>query len=106
MALRPKSFGDVTRMVIVVGEKLAVGPAGKSLTQARMARAVGDTWADVASGPAGLGCQGAADVDEVVTDDAQTYPALHSAVSFVATATQPVASLEHADAAFTAGPPF
>src|ERR1017187_5688525 len=62
-----------------------------------------DSRADMASG---LGCQGAADIDEVVADDAQTHPSLHSAVSFVATTVQPVASLEHADAAFTAGPPF
>src|ERR1035441_9815124 len=62
-----------------------------------------DDRADRASG---LSCQGAADIDEVVTNDAQTHPSLHSAVSFVATTVQPVASLEHADAAFTAGPPF
>src|ERR1035438_6182956 len=62
-----------------------------------------DDRADRASG---LGCQGAADIDEVVADDAQTHPSLHSAISFVATTVQPVASLEHADAAFTAGPPF
>src|ERR1039457_5473410 len=61
-----------------------------------------DNRANMASG---LGCQGAADIDEVVADDAQTHPSLHSAVSFVATTIQPVASLEHADAAFAAGPP-
>src|ERR1039457_3510860 len=44
-----------------------------------------DNRANMASG---LGCQGAADIDEVVADDAQTHPSLHSAVSFVATTVQ------------------
>ena len=58
------------------------------------------------SGLVGLVCQGPTDVDEVVTHDAETYITLHAAVSLVATAIQAVASLEHADPAFAAGPPL
>ena len=61
---------------------------------------------DVASGREGFGLQGATDVDEAVADDAEAHPALHSQVSLVATTSEPVAPLEHADAAFAAGPPF
>src|SRR5437867_4411249 len=54
----------------------------------------------------GLDGQGAAYVDEVVTDDGEANPPLHPTVSRVATTIQAVAPLQHTDSAFTAGPPF
>src|SRR5688500_6600647 len=43
---------------------------------------------------------------EVVGDDAQANPSLHSGRPFVATAVQPVAALHHAAAALAAGAPL
>src|ERR1700730_17008511 len=50
------------------------------------------------------GC--AADVDEVVGDHAETNPALHAGVAFVATAVETMSAFDDADAALTAGAPF
>jgi hypothetical protein len=50
--------------------------------------------------------ESAADVDQLVADDAQTDPTLHAGLSFVATAIQSVASLEQTDAAFASGAPL
>src|SRR4030095_10347309 len=44
-----------------------------------------------------LRCQMTTDVDDVVGDDAETYPDLHSGRSFIAASAQPVAAFEHAD---------
>jgi hypothetical protein len=53
--------------------------------------------------PAG---EDSADVDEVIADHAETDPALHSAITLVAASVEPVTTLHHADAPFTAGSPF
>ena len=45
----------------------------------------------------------ATDVDEVVGDHAETNPALHAGVAFVATAVETMSAFDHADAALTAG---
>lgn len=47
----------------------------------------------------------AADVDQVVGQDAQADPAFHAGVTLVATPGQAMAPLHHADATFTPGPP-
>src|SRR4029450_13379931 len=44
-------------------------------------------------------------VDQVVTNDPETNPALHACIPFVAAAVQTVAPLQHADATFAAGSP-
>src|ERR1039458_7243019 len=41
-----------------------------------------------------------ADIDEVVGNDSQTYPAMHARIPFIEAAAESVASLEHADAPF------
>src|SRR5258708_12271700 len=46
------------------------------------------------------------DVDEVVGDDAEPDPTLHSGIAFVAAAVEPVSPLDHADASLASGPPF
>jgi hypothetical protein len=48
----------------------------------------------------------AANIDEVVTDHTETDPALHSRISFVPTAIEPVPPLDHADASLASGPPL
>jgi hypothetical protein len=55
-----------------------------------------------------FGCDGecVADVDQVVGDDTEADPALDAGQAFVAAAVQAVASLQKADAAFTAGAPL
>src|ERR1700756_1379927 len=49
---------------------------------------------------------GAADVDEIIGDHAESDPTLHSIFAFVATAVEPMSPLRHADAALTSGTPF
>src|ERR1035438_5301739 len=46
------------------------------------------------------------DVDEIVGDHAEADPACHATITPVPTAVESVATLQHADAPFTAGPPF
>src|SRR5262249_43278574 len=53
-----------------------------------------------------LFCHGATDVDDVIGDDAETNPAVHSDKSLVSAACEAVAPLGHADASFTSGAPF
>src|SRR5207245_6380072 len=48
----------------------------------------------------------ATDVDDVVCDDAEPDPTLHSGIAFVAAAIEPVSPLDHADASLASGPPF
>src|SRR5437867_518317 len=55
---------------------------------------------------ASLSRQGGAVGDEVVADDPETDPALHSSVAFVSAAIKPVAPFDHADAPLRSGPPF
>ena len=50
--------------------------------------------------------QGRAQVDEVVTNDAEADPALHPRVAFVATAGEPMAPLQETDSPFAAGSPL
>jgi len=47
-----------------------------------------------------------AQVDEIVADPAESYPALHATLTRVPAAVEPVAALHHADAPFATGPPF
>ena len=49
---------------------------------------------------------GATDVDDIVGDDSEADPAVHSAVAFVAAAVEAVSALDHADAALASGSPF
>ncbi len=53
--------------------------------------------------PAG---QDPAEVDEVVGDDAESDPAFHTRLFFIAAAIQSVTALQHTDAAFAPGAPF
>src|SRR5262249_3774771 len=48
----------------------------------------------------------AADVDDVVGDNAEANPAVHSVEAFVAAAIETVSPLDHADAPLASGPPF
>ena len=41
-----------------------------------------------------------------MADHAEANPALHSTLTLVPAAIEPVAAFQHTDAAFTAGPPF
>ena len=50
--------------------------------------------------------ESAADVDHVVGDDAEADPALHSGKAFVAATSEPVPSLDDADASLAPGSPF
>ena len=52
------------------------------------------------------GLEDAADVDQIVGDDAQSDKASHAIGSLVAATIDPMAAFEDADAAFTAGAPF
>src|ERR1035438_6952565 len=45
------------------------------------------------------------DIDEVVGNDSQTFPAMHARIPFIESAAESVASLEHADAPFAADAP-
>src|SRR5260221_2712377 len=45
-------------------------------------------------------------VDDVVGDDAEPDPTLHSGIAFVVAAIEPVSPLDHADASLASGPPF
>src|SRR3982074_1128275 len=49
---------------------------------------------------------GAANIDDVVGNDAETDPALHSSFALVATAVEPVSPFDHADAALASGAPL
>ena len=49
--------------------------------------------------------QAAADLDDVVGDNAKADPALHTFEPSISAAIQSVASLQHANAAFASGPP-
>src|SRR5262249_2517685 len=46
------------------------------------------------------------DVDDVVGDNAEANPAVHSVEAFVAAAIETVSPLDHADAPLASGPPF
>ena len=48
----------------------------------------------------------AANVDDVVGDDAEANPAVHSVEAFVVATIETVSPLDHADATLAAGPPF
>ena len=50
--------------------------------------------------------QGAAEVDEVVGDDAEPDPALHTIITFVSAAGEAVPALDDADAALATGSPL
>ena len=50
--------------------------------------------------------QGAAEVDQVVGDDAEPDPALHTIITFVSAAGEAVPALDDADAALATGSPF
>ena len=62
--------------------------------------------ADLRGGGRGLLVEGAADVDEIVGDDAEADPAFHSVVALVAAAVEAVPAFGHADAALASGAPF
>ena len=49
---------------------------------------------------------GATDVDEVVGDDAEANPAVHSDVTLIAAAVEAVSPLDHADATLASGAPL
>ena len=49
--------------------------------------------------------EAAADLDDVVGDNAKADPALYTCAPSIAAAIQSVAPLQHADAAFASGPP-
>src|ERR1022692_4445266 len=46
------------------------------------------------------------DVDEIIGDHSEADPAFHTTITLVSTAVESVATLQHADSPFTAGPPF
>src|SRR5437867_3451820 len=48
----------------------------------------------------------AANVDDVVGDDAEANPAVHSVEALVVATIETVSPLDHADATLAAGPPF
>ena len=48
----------------------------------------------------------ATDVNDVVGDDTEPDPTLHSGIAFVVAAIEPVSPLDHADASLASGPPF
>ena len=50
--------------------------------------------------------QCAADVDEIIGDDTESDPALHSGIALVAAAVEAVSAFEHTDASLASGPPF
>src|SRR5208282_5774715 len=54
----------------------------------------------------GLFFQCTADVEEIVGDDAEPDPTLHSGLALVAAAAEPVSPLDDADASLASGPPF
>src|SRR5271167_2970187 len=54
----------------------------------------------------GLLFQCTANVEEIVGDDSEPDPTLHSGLTLVAAAAEPVSPLEHADASLASGPPF
>src|SRR6185369_7209047 len=51
-------------------------------------------------------CHRRSDVNEIVRDHTESYPALHSFVAFIEAATASVPPFENADAALTPGPPL
>src|SRR5271157_5396578 len=51
-------------------------------------------------------CEGVSDADEIVADHAEPDPAPHAVVALVAAASEPVAPLDHADAALRSGAPL
>ena len=63
---------------------------------------------EIASGGlrSGLLFQCTADVEEIVGDDAEPDPTLHSGLALVAAAAEPVSPLDDADASLASGPPF
>jgi hypothetical protein len=54
----------------------------------------------------GLLFQCATDVEEIVGDDAEPDPTLHSGLALVAAAAEPVSPLDDTDASLASGPPF
>ena len=54
----------------------------------------------------GVSLQCTADVEEIVGDDAEPDPTLHSGLALVAAAAEPVSPLDDADASLASGPPF
>src|ERR1700724_1389170 len=68
------------------------------------------TGGDVKGAGSGLGGRllfdRTADVDDVVGDDAEPDPAVHSDESLVATTGEAVSALDHADASLASGAPF
>src|SRR5271168_1308864 len=54
----------------------------------------------------GLLFQCTADVEEIVGDDAEPDPTLHSGLALIAAAAEPVSPFDHADASLASGPPF
>src|SRR6201982_1582140 len=64
-------------------------------------------WWSSASDLGGLWeAQPASNVDEIVGSDAESHPAPHAITAVIATASESVASLQHANASLTSGPPF
>ena len=53
-----------------------------------------------------LPLDGATDVDDVVSDDGEADPAVHSDVALVAATTEAVLAFDHADALLASGAPF
>src|SRR6266481_2753397 len=81
--------GELSTIAAALGRRLAKGNYGRRRRSAR--------------GPSG---HGAADVDQVVGDDAQADPALDAVGALVATSVQPMAPLKEADPTFTSGSPL
>jgi hypothetical protein len=63
----------------------------------------GEGAADLAGSPL-FHC--AADVDDVVGNDAEANPTFHPVIAFVAATVKPMPPLSHTDASLASGPPF
>ena len=50
--------------------------------------------------------EGSTDIDQVISDHAESYPSFHPGVSFVEASTQSVPAFEYADSSFTTGSPL
>jgi hypothetical protein len=61
---------------------------------------------DLRGGLRGLLVQGAADVDEIVGDDAEPDPAFHSGIPLVSAAIEAASAFGQADAALASGAQF
>ena len=55
---------------------------------------------------ADLSCEDPTDVDEVISDHAESYPSFHPGVSFVEASAQSVPAFEYADSSFATGSPL